>query len=158
MKDTINKLIEELKSKDGIKRQKARIELVEIGDEAIEPLRALLSSKEHHTRWEAIKTIEEIGSPNSIPLLIDYLEDDKFDIRWLAAEGLINIGQPSIKPLVSALIKDFESIYLREGAHHIFKYLEARGKYVDTSKIIPALESYNKYEVINAAGDLMNKL
>jgi len=158
MKDTINKLIEELNSKDGIKRQKARIELVKIGNEAIDPLRKLLSSKEHHTRWEAIKAIGEIGSSNSIQLFIDLLEDDKFYIRWLAAEGLINVGQPSIKPLVSALMKDFESIYLREGTHHVLKYLETRNEYVDNSKIIPALESYNKYEVLKAAEDLINTL
>jgi len=158
MKDTIYKLIEELKSKDGIKRQNARIELVKIGEESLDPLKELLLSKEHHIRWEAIKTIEEISSTDAIPLLIDYLKDDEFDIRWIAAEGLIDLGKPSIKPLVSALLEDFESTFLREGTHHVLKYLEARNIYVDSCKIIPALEKFNKYEVLKAMEDLMKTL
>lgn len=158
MNNRIDELIEELKSKDGIKRQNARYELVNIGKEALEPLEELLNAKKHHDRWEAMKTIEEIGSTASIPLLINCLKDDEFDIRWIAAEGLIRIGQPSIKPLITALIDDFVSIYIREGAHHVLKYLEAKGEYDDTSGIIPALNEHNKYAAIKAAEELLEKM
>lgn len=157
MNDKINKLINDLKSKDGIKRQMARIALVEIGDEAIHPLIALLYSQEDHTRWEAIKAIGQIGSANSIPVLINFLKDDEFDIRWLAAEGLINIGQPSIKPLVSSLLKDYRSVFLREATHHVLKDLKAKNKYDDASGVIPALESYDKLDILKAAENLINK-
>ncbi len=157
MEDSINKLINDLKSKDGIKRQKARVELVEIGDSAIDDLKELLESKKHRTRWEAIKAIGEIGSTNSIPVLINFLENEKFDIRWLAAEGLIKIGQPSIKPLVSALLKDFRSTYLREATHHVLKDLKVKNKYTDTSGVIPALERYNKLDILQAAQNLVNE-
>ena len=157
MEDTINKLIEALKSKEGFRRQAARKQLVEIGEPAIEYLKELLDSKDHHTRWEAIKAIGEIASIDSIPLLIEYTKDGESDIRWLAAKGLINIGRPSIKPLVSALVEDYRSVFLREATHHVLRYLKSRKLYTDTSGILPALKKFRKVAVIKAAEDLLQK-
>lgn len=156
MKEDIDKLINDLKSKDGIKRQNARVELVKIGDPAIDYLVELLDSKKHRTQWEALKAIGEIGSPNSIDVLIEFLDDDELDIRWLAAEGLINIGNPSIKPLVTSLLKNYRSVYLREATHHVLKDLKAKKEYIDNNRVIPALESYNKLKILQAAENLLD--
>ena len=159
MKDEeIKKFIDDLSSDNGIKRQKARNELVKIGEPAIDYLIELQFAPQHHTRWEAIKALSQIAEPDSIPLLINSLEDEKFDVRWLAAEGLINIGKDSIKPLVITLLENTDSEYLREGVHHVLKDLQLEGKYPDENNVLEALESYNEEKIIIAAESLLKTL
>lgn len=158
MTNTIEKLIQDLNSKDGIIRKKARLELVKIGEETILPVSQLLSSKEHKTRWEAIKTLSEISSSQAIPIFIEHLKDDDFDIRWIAAEGLVNTGNGCIKPLLNALMHDFESTYLREGTSHVLKHLQDLDKYEDSLKLIPALKSRDKFEALEATKRLFSQL
>ena len=50
-----------------------------------------------------------------------------FDVRWLAAQGLIAIGPDAITPILKALIERPDSIWMREGAHHVLHDL-ARGE------------------------------
>lgn len=158
MENTIDKLVEELKSKDGITRKKARLELVLLGEETITPVSELLSSKDHKTKWEAIKTISEIGSSSAISLFLEHLKDDDFDIRWLAAEGLVNVGSSCIKPLITSLMHDFESTYLREGTSHVLKHLQDQDQYDDSCEVIPALKSRNNLVALEATKRLMAQL
>ncbi len=116
----IQQLIKSLCSNNGQERQKARSALVEKGIRSIDFLMELLNSPKHIYRWEAIKTIEEINAPQSIPIFLDALEDEKSDIRWIAAEGLINLGKLSVEPLLKRLLEKSESIFVLEGAHHVF--------------------------------------
>ncbi|MCW8816397.1 MAG: HEAT repeat domain-containing protein, partial [Ignavibacteriaceae bacterium] len=83
-------------------------------------LMELLSHHKHIYRWEAVKTLEEISDPLSIPLFIQAMEDEKSDVRWLAAKGLIKLGKLSIKPLLKTLEKKSDSVFVLEGAHHVF--------------------------------------
>ncbi len=140
MKEDIKKLINQLTSENGITRQIARHKLVEIGSPAIDYLIELQYSSDHKTRWEAIKAIGQIADPESIPILINSLEDDKFDVRWLAAEGLIEVGKDSIKPLVNNFIQNVDSDYLQEGVHHVLKELQRRNQFEDKYGLIKALE------------------
>lgn len=142
MASNIEELIEDLSNRDGIKRQKARYALVRMGNPALDYLLELQSSEKHLARWESVKAISEIGSKNSIPILINALEDEEFDVRWLAAEGLIEIGHDSVYPLLKAFISNKDSVHLKEGLHHVLKGLEIRGLYDDKYKIIEALESF----------------
>jgi len=121
---TIELLINKLRSQDGSTRRQARRELVEIGRAAVGDLAKHIATKKHNFRWEIIKTLEQIADPQSAPYLIRVLEDDGFDIRWLAAEGLIRMGSDAIKPLLEALIHKSDSVFMREGAHHILYALE----------------------------------
>jgi len=116
----MHELIIKLGSDNGIEREKARKALVKIGRGSIDFLMELLSHPKHIYRWEAVKTMEEIGDPISIPLLIQALEDDKGDVRWIAAKGLIKLGSLSIKPLLKMLEQKSDSVLLLEGAHHVF--------------------------------------
>ena len=119
-KSKITELIKTLGSDNGLEREKARKALVEIGKDSIDYLTELLSHHKHIYRWEAVKTMEEIGDPVSIPLFIQAMEDEKSDVRWLAAKGLIKLGKLSIKPLLKTLEKKSDSLFFLEGAHHVF--------------------------------------
>jgi len=116
----MKQLIGTLCSNNGQERQKARSALVEKGNKSIDFLMELLNSPKHIYRWEAIKTIEEINAPQSIPIFLDALEDEKSDIRWIAAEGLINMGKLSVEPLLKRLLEKSEVVFVLEGAHHVF--------------------------------------
>ncbi|NOY07094.1 MAG: HEAT repeat domain-containing protein [Chlorobi bacterium] len=124
----IKQLLETLGGDDGMERKKARRELVAMGIDVIDYLMELVHHPKHIYRWEALKTMEEIGEPVSIPLFIEALEDDESDIRWIAAEGLIKLGDRSIKPLLRALIEKSGSIFILAGAHHVFYDLKKAGK------------------------------
>jgi HEAT repeat protein len=113
-------LIEKLGGPDGLERKSAREELVSLGKDSIDYLMELLKHPKHIYRWEAVKTLEEIGDPDSIPLFLEALEDDKSDVRWIAAKGLIKLGAQSIKPLLKTLDKKSDSIFIITGAHHVF--------------------------------------
>lgn len=125
--EEMNKFIQALGSDDGMERKKAREFLVVMGKVTIDPLTELLSQPEHIYRWEAVKTLEEIGDPDTIPLFIQALEDDKSDVRWIAAKGLIKLGVKSIKPLLEALIEKSDSVFILAGAHHVFFDLREKG-------------------------------
>ncbi len=143
MSKTIEELIKDLSNTNGIIRQKARYELVKMGNPALDYLLELQSAEKHLVRWEAVKAISEIGTKNSIPILINALEDEEFDVRWLAAEGLIEIGHDSVYPLLKAFISNKESVHLKEGVHHVLKGLEIRGLYNDDKyELIKALETF----------------
>lgn len=143
MENAIENLIKDFYAKDGIKRKKARYELVKVGKPAVAYLAGLLDEPKEYVRWEAIKTLSQIAAPESIPVLIAALESEDFDIRWLAAEGLLEIGKKSIKPLLEALVLNQDSNYLLEGAHHVLKGLEFKHIFVDDLGIIKKIESYN---------------
>jgi HEAT repeat protein len=116
----MHELIITLGGDNGLEREKARKALVKIGRESIDFLIELLSHPKHIYRWEAVKTLEEIADPLSIPLFIQALEDDKSDVRWIAAKGLIKLGALSIKPLLKILEQKSDSVFVLEGAHHVF--------------------------------------
>jgi HEAT repeat protein len=127
----LHQLIKELGSDNGMEREKARKALVAKGKDSLDYLMELLFHPRHIYRWEAVKTMEEIGDPDSIPMLIQGLEDDKSDVRWIAAEGLIRIGFQSVEPLLRTLIEKSDSVFVLEGAHHVFFDLEEKGELPD---------------------------
>lgn len=149
---TVNTLIEDLLSEDGLVRVKAREALIHIGKPAVISLTKVMSSKKEWMRWEATKALGQIGDPAAMEALINALEDEMFDVRWLAAEGLIKIGNKAIPPLLERLIDQPESIWLREGVHHVLHDLN-RADLKDTIQpVITALESIDpSLEVVFAA-------
>jgi len=116
-------LIAELKSDDGLVREKARFTLVGKGEAAVAPLMQVLTGKDKETRWEAAKALGEIASPAAVPALITAMEDEDYDVRWLAAESLIAIGRDAVVPLLEALMARSGEYLLRQGAHHVLDHL-----------------------------------
>jgi HEAT repeat protein len=93
-----------------------------------------LSDKSEHVRWEACKALGSIKDPTTAALLVDALNDRSMEVRWLAAEGLIALRRKSVIPLLQALEAHFESLFLREGAHHVLHALQ-REELLDASTL-----------------------
>jgi HEAT repeat protein len=153
---SIDQLIANLASKDGFLRVKSRHALIDRGEPAIEPLVDAMSNKSEYVRWEATKAIGQIAAKmvsqvsnrkeyqDALQKLVEALEDKNFDVRWLAAEGLISIGESAVPPILNALIERSDSLILREGAHHVFHDLLAKGILSDKlAQITTALDDIN---------------
>jgi HEAT repeat protein len=121
--DDIDSLIADLASGESIVRIKARASLISRRQRSVEPLLTALSNKNQWVRWEAAKALSQIHDPSSVNGLVKALRDKMFDVRWLAAEGLIAIGRKSIVPLLQALVDYSDSVWMREGAHHVLHEL-----------------------------------
>ena len=139
-KKSIKLLINELASEDGVERVKARKSLVNIGYTAVGPLVEAMASRQEWVRWEATKTLAQIGDPSATQALIGALHDNTSDVRWLAAEGLIHIGNAAIKPLLKALIEHPDSLWMREGVHHVLHDLPESGLKNLLRPVLHALE------------------
>jgi hypothetical protein len=125
----IEKLIISLQNKDGLKRQKARRALLEMGKSATPSLIKALAHPAARVRWEAAKTLGSLKDPEAAPALVQALMDKSSEVQWLAAEGLIALKKAALKSLLSALIDrpqsiDLQSYDLRQGAHHVLHALE----------------------------------
>lgn len=120
-RERVDWLISELNCDEMMRCQNARRELVAMGGRVVGPLTKALSSKKQWVRWEAAKALGQIGDPAAVQTLINALEDREFDVRWLAAEALINIGRKSVVPLLKTLLEDPNSVWLRQGAHHVLR-------------------------------------
>ena len=124
--DNIPALVAALTHDDPVERHRAREALVAIGKPAVNYLLKPLSDSRSHVRWEAAKASGPIGDPKAAPSLVNALEDEDSDVRWLAAAGLITLGCSGLHPLLEALIDRPNSLWLRDGAHHVFHDLIGR--------------------------------
>jgi HEAT repeat protein len=156
---TIKKWITELGSRDGMVRQHARGSLVAVRKPAIVHLAKLTRDRNEQVRWEAAKALGEIADPKTAAPLTCALEDEEFDVRWLAAEGLITLKNKGLPPLLKALIKRPQSVWLREGAHHILHDLSRTNLRKQVKALMEALEGVEpEIEVPPAAQNLLNSL
>lgn len=155
--ETIKSLIAELDNKDGIVRVRARRSLVNIGHATVGPLVKALASKQEWVRWEAAKSLAQIGDPSATQALIGALQDKMFDVRWLAAEGLIHIGNKVVKSLLEAVIKQPDSLWIREGTHHVLHDLPENNLMELLKPVLHALEDVEpSLEVAIAAEAALN--
>jgi len=157
----IESLIDLLASKNSAIRQKARKSLVALGKPAVSSLnRALQKSKINHVRWEAAKTLGEIGDTKSITSLVKALEDSDIDVNWLAAEGLRKFKKAAWLKLLTVLVKSGEdSVLLRHGAHHVFLNQREAGFNDLLKALTKALESNTAQESTTiAAYDILKRM
>ena len=122
----ISELITALGDSDFLKRQHARLLLVHHEPESIPALLRALESPEAQIRWEAVSALGDIRSPETGPALTDMLMDEETSVRWAAMESLIRMGRDSLRPILEKFVKDFNSLWLREGVHHILRVLKDR--------------------------------
>ena len=152
--------ITELRSKDPGRRIRARKTLVSMGKLAVPLLVELLHDRAEHVRWEACKTLGQIKDPAAAPALVEALRDENMEIQWLAAVALIALRRKAIVPLLESLERDFESAYLRQGAHHVLHALE-REKLLnkDTIAVVDSLRSMEPVgEIAVAARKVLSSL
>jgi HEAT repeats len=155
----INPLLDQLSSKDGLQRRSARQHLVDMGKPAAPYLIRVLQSPSERGRWEAAKALGEIRDPLAAPALVQALEDEESAIRWLAARGLIALGRASLRPLLEALEAHSNSVWMREGAHHVLHTLIRDGEVDAASPVLEALEDIEpSVEVPIAAYYVLKKI
>jgi HEAT repeat protein len=150
--DTVNELLLNLHSHEWKVRQSARWRLVTLRDLAVFPLMDALQDPDWHVRWEAAKALHDIADPRAAPALILALRDRRFAVRWLASNALIALGEASLPALLEALVHDADSLWLREGAHHVLRDLmrgHVRGDVSETVKpVVDALEKVEPTAVV----------
>lgn len=122
----ISKLIADLGNKNELVRQRARLQLEHIGLECIPALLEALQNQNVHIRWEAVKTLGELRIPETAAPLTDMLMDEDIGVRWAAMESLIRLGRDSLRPLLNTFIKNFDSVWMREGVRHILRVFNDR--------------------------------
>ena len=137
----ISQLVSDLQSSDGVLRQKARHQLVHIGESAVAAIAALHDSKQKVARWECAKTLAAIASPSSTNTLIDLLEDDDSGTSWDAAMGLIAIGKPAAAPVLKAIIDRAKNHNIVEGAHHVIHEMSKTPWGTSLQPVYKALDS-----------------
>jgi HEAT repeat protein len=137
---TIHSLIADLASKDGRVRERARKSLVAERGRAVSALIGALADQREQVRWEAAKALGCIGDPSSGHGLVRTLEDEDPGVRWLAAEALVAIGLEALVPLLQALIERADSLWLREGAHHVVHNLARKNTKEFLLPLLAALE------------------
>jgi len=142
-----------LASKVGTERQKARLSLGNEGHAAVPALcDALRKSKAKIVRWEAAKTLGAICDPDSIPFLVEALEDRDFDVAWLAAKALEKQGQAAWPELLRALLKPGrDSVKLLQGAHHVLGKQRSESFDEELKVLIEALEFGKPSESVTGA-------
>jgi hypothetical protein len=142
---TIEALINDLGSKDGIVRQKARNALVQIGLPAMESLTVAFETKKNaYAHWEAAKAISTIGGPEAVSPLLHALADDDFSIRWIATEGLIAVGGIALESLAKVLVSEETPPFFYESSHHFIHDLISK-KIIDEEmalQIEPLLKAF----------------
>jgi HEAT repeat protein len=126
----------QLRSKNGVQRQRARTGLVKIGKPAIPLLINLLSDADDHVRWEACKTLGSIKDADAGSALVKSLSDEDEDVRWVAAEALCAVGHAAVVPLLQALEMHCESLFLRQGAHHVLRTLKRRHQLTEKTQAV----------------------
>jgi HEAT repeat protein len=119
MKREIDELLEKLADPNGLVRDKARIDLVTLGEEAAPGLTKLLGDKRAQVRWEAANALCTTIYPAAAPALVKCLEDKVFEVRWLSTIALINIGVEGLVPALRAILLTKKPNWLWDGVRHI---------------------------------------
>jgi len=138
---SINNLVSLLASSNDLARTRACKALIVTGSPAVPLLVEALRNPNQLMRWEAAKALAAIGDPKAAPALVEALEDEEFEVRWRAAEGLSKMEVNGLLPLLQALVKDGESVPLREGAHHVLHTVATGRLRNDLLPVLMALES-----------------
>ncbi len=137
----IPSLIKQLSDSDGFVRMQAREVLTCIGAPAVTELIHTLSNANSQLRWQVIKVLDSIQDPAAVHVLVEQLKDENAGIRWVASDALIALRRDAIPPLLEALMRDFDSLWLRQSAHHILHVTRDAGKLNEAEeKVFEALE------------------
>ena len=119
---TVEGLIGQLGSKDGVTRERARRALVEMGPRPVELLLQALKQRKSRVRFEAAMCLRDIADRRAIEGLVEALGDRVFEVRWVAAEALVALGRSSVPAVLRSLMERSYSAWLCEGCHHVLSH------------------------------------
>ena len=151
----VDSLLSALAAADGVRREKARAELVALGAPVVPLLTETLWAHEDRAHFEAAKALSEIAHPVSVPAFVALLRDQDPGVRWVAAEGLVSVGPASLRLLLKQLIESPGDKAMREGGHHVLKGLGAGSKELkETLKpVVAACEASDPGDVLPPAAE-----
>ena len=130
------------RSNEPKQRAKAARELGKQGSQSIPQLRALLTDPILDVRLEAVKSIVEIGTQQSLDPLVQATRDADAEVQIRATDGLVNFYLPGyVKTGLTASIKRVGSAI--------------KGKFTDTNDIVIATYIQVRPDVIEALGKLL---
>lgn len=136
---TIEGLIAKLgKDHGGQERQHAREELIKMGSPAVPYLIEATHDHDAQRRWEAGKALGSVIDSRAAPALVVMLDDRELSNRWVAAHSLSLMGKPAVIAILQALVERGNSVWLREGAHHVLR--DMAGSYLGKT-IAPVLQA-----------------
>ncbi len=143
--EQISLLTEQLADKDGMTREGARKQLVEIGGHDV--TRALvvkLNDLRRDVRWEACKALISIADPIAATALVHRLHDQDSDIRWLAAEGVAQLGEQGLFATLNAAIYNASNSDFCRAAHQALKEFQRHA--VHATELAPVIEACENSE------------
>jgi HEAT repeat protein len=111
--------LQELESRAGPDRERARRALIALGSPAVPALCQALRHSDEKVRWEAAKALGELGDPAAAPALVETLSDPSFAVHWLAARALVALREDALLPLLHVLASGSGPDRLWAGAHHV---------------------------------------
>ena len=117
--ENIHYLIRDLKSKNDNVRQRAHKELLWIGDDAIQPLLALMHDPDPCMASEAALILGGMSSPEGPHTLALALEHGNPLVRWNATQALIHFGRGGVVAVLEVLAEGCCSERLFLSAHDI---------------------------------------
>jgi HEAT repeat protein len=136
-----NELERHMRERSWEKARAERERLVAMGAQGVPSLVQALSSDDSQVRWEAAKGLSDVCTRESAPALVRALEDPNGGVRWLAAQGLIALGPDAVGPLLHGLMEHSESVWLRDGAHHVLRAVGHGALWPIVQPVVKALES-----------------
>ena len=77
-----------------------------VEEEQVERLVGDLQDENGDVRWNAVEVLKEIGSLDTVPVLMEVLKDENEDVRWNAVEALKKIGALDAVPALIQVLKD----------------------------------------------------
>ncbi len=127
--------------------------LEKIGEQAVDPLIALLEDPDPSLRQIAASTLGRIGSPRAVDALIESLKDKNSNVRWDAAHALGQIkSEKAVGPLIT-MLKD-------ESGPVFYQTVTSLGRIGSPKALDPLIAAldvssyWNRKAVVTALGDL----
>lgn len=137
--DVIPILLSTLKHPDSQTRGQAAEDLGSFDDQQVKQglLDALRDEKDASVRGRIIGTLGEIGDKDLIPVFIEYLDDEQFNVRVVAARVLARLRAISAVPKLIELVNKDPSDWVQENA---IQALEELG----TEEALEAVEKWER--------------
>lgn len=114
LKQSVDELINTLKSTDVKQQKQAARDLIDIGNPAVNPLINSLKDGNWKMRWYASEILGEIRDEKAVQELIVTMGDENSGVRSKSMIALVEIGEPSVDPLINALSN--ENLQIRRQA------------------------------------------
>jgi HEAT repeat protein len=111
LQQKIEKAIADLENKKGTIQRQAKKDLIKWGEDAVEPLIAVVKDwkgRPAELRVMCVEILGEIKDKRAVPVIITTLTEDRLTMRYNAARALGNIGDNKAVPDLVKALKDKE--------------------------------------------------